>query len=197
MSVRRGYENLNFTDALLMEKSRINSLGSFALDNYSYIARGMYSQQILRFKNTFPNAEFLFIKFENLISPETQLSTFIELCNFIGIDPLQKSINFNLKYNESSQPKSLYIRNLLFSNNRKFNLTRKIARLFIKNQTSRLKLAMWLDKKNSKTTPSTRHNLIIDPQIQKEVEKDITVTEIITGLNLTDYIDNKANNYTY
>jgi hypothetical protein len=189
MSVRRGYENLSFENALLIEKERLNKLDIFALNNHSYLARSSYAKQILNFKKTFPNAKFLFVKFEDLISAGTQLTTFTEICDFIGVNLPVKSIDLSIQVNPSSQPIFLFIRNILFNNSYFFNFIRKIGRLFFITQKSRQQFGIRLDKINNKPIKKNQEQIQIkDIEIQKEVLMIIKETATITGLDLTDWI---------
>jgi len=74
--VRLGYETLTFEEALRAEEARTGGaaerLGedeggdSFALQHYSYAARGLYAAQLARWLRLFPRERLLFLRSEDL-----------------------------------------------------------------------------------------------------------------------------------
>ena len=57
MSVRRGYETLSFENAIINEQKRLKK-GWFSKQNFSYLDRGNYYNQISNYKSIFPNSKF-------------------------------------------------------------------------------------------------------------------------------------------
>ena len=87
---RRGFENLNIEDALAMEKKRLmrpiesRDYKALSFRQYSYQARGMYLEQILRFQKLFTNEQILIIGSDELLGePEKTLT---QTFNFLAID---------------------------------------------------------------------------------------------------------------
>lgn len=64
-SVRYGYESLSFEEALEQEEERIEQNSDFRR-KYSYIDRGRYTEQILRFLELFPRENILILLFDDL-----------------------------------------------------------------------------------------------------------------------------------
>lgn len=64
-SVRYGYEPLSFEEALNQEPARINKNSDFRR-KYSYVDRGKYTEQLLRFYDFFPRENILILLFDQL-----------------------------------------------------------------------------------------------------------------------------------
>jgi Sulfotransferase domain len=91
--VERGYETLSFEEALAQEETRTRDEGQrLAADphyyspnhrRYSYLARGIYVDQLERWMNHFPKEQFFIIKSEEFYAtPERKLQ---ELFLFLGL----------------------------------------------------------------------------------------------------------------
>ncbi len=66
MSFKRGYERLPFEQAILMEHKRIK-MGYFEKNNFSYVTRGFYYEQLIRYFDIFPKENFLILIFDDFI----------------------------------------------------------------------------------------------------------------------------------
>lgn len=85
-SVRFGYENLSFEQALDQEKERIIQNSNFRR-TYSYFDRGIYTEQLLRYYELFPRENILILLFEQLKKSYVDIGN---LCgDFLDIDPSQ------------------------------------------------------------------------------------------------------------
>ena len=85
-SVRYGYENLSFEEAVEQEQERISKNSDFRR-HYSYLDRGKYTEQLLRFYKLFPRENILVLFFDDLKKSYVNIGN---LCgNFLGIDPNQ------------------------------------------------------------------------------------------------------------
>ncbi len=91
--VIRGVETLSFEDALAQEETRTRDEGqrlaadphyySYNHQHYSYLARGIYVDQLERWMNYFPKEQFFIIKSEDFYAtPERQLK---EIFRFLGL----------------------------------------------------------------------------------------------------------------
>lgn len=85
MTVRRGYEDLTFKEALLAEEGRLSGGGHFEKIHYSYMARSRYCEQILRCMNVFPKPDMLFVSFDDMFGAATGAETYERICKFIGV----------------------------------------------------------------------------------------------------------------
>ena len=86
-------ENLTFEDAIASEPERLGDIRKRLIDgdeniplynflNYSYLARGLYAQQMEIWFNQFPRSNFLFLKSENFFeNPRTGYLKVLEFLN--------------------------------------------------------------------------------------------------------------------
>jgi hypothetical protein len=109
MSVRRGYEKMEFEDAIEIEEERIKD--SFGNDHFSYIKRGNYLGQIDDFLKGFSEDQILYLVFEEDLKSNPQIAI-NKIHQFLGLLPFK--YNINLKSNYSSEPKSKLVRNFIY-----------------------------------------------------------------------------------
>lgn len=91
--VERGYETVSFEDALAQEETRTRDEGkrlaadphykSYNHQHYTYLARGIYADQLQIWMNYFPKEQFLIIKSEDFYAtPDVKLK---EIFIFLGL----------------------------------------------------------------------------------------------------------------
>jgi hypothetical protein len=114
--VMEGREPLSFQDAVAQEETRIRGEGqklaadphyySYNHPHYSYLARGIYVDQLQRWMNSFPQEQFLILKSEDFYAtPERKLK---EIFLFLGLPngaPLQQQRYKPFNSSTYSQPK--------------------------------------------------------------------------------------------
>jgi len=187
MSVRRGFEDLPFDKALLEEKKRLETCKTgFSLDHHSYLSRGLYSRQIEVYKNIFPQADFLFVKFEDMTNQAKMVDVYRDICSFIGL-PFDVQLMAKVKRsNQASTPRLKWLRNIIYRKGNK-SLVRKFLSKLLPDG-AKLRLAMSLDKLNQKKINKTDlkplEDYKIDDCIRAYILSDINKTEVITGLCL-------------
>jgi hypothetical protein len=140
MSRRRGYEKLSFDEAIKNENSRINK-DEFNRNNFSYIARGMYFDQLNKYYSLFSNQNILVLNFEKDIVNNLDL-TINTIQKFIGVNVMD--LKLNIKSNRASDARYKLINVLL---NRSWRIKR-IFNSIIKNKEFRLYLRKKLIKFN-------------------------------------------------
>lgn len=93
MACQKGFEELNFEDALMAEKARVteglneleHSNYSLKYQRYSYVSRGLYADQLKRWCR-YHDTETLHVTFyEDLIKNTAQ--SYAEICSFLNIRP--------------------------------------------------------------------------------------------------------------
>lgn len=195
MTVRRGFDDLPFERAILAEKTRLeNDADQFARDHQSYIARSMYSKQIERYISLFPEAQFLFIKFDDLIDKMKGENVYKSICQFIGTSYDTSLVDREKSSNQASTPRWGLIRNLVYRKGERSWL-RKVLRSIISDD-AKLKLFMLIDKINqrkmekSEIKPITEFHL--DNNIVSEILADLDKVEFITGLSLSNWKESVA-----
>lgn len=188
MSVRRGYEDLSFAQALSAESARLaDDTDGHAMDHQSYLARGLYSRQIRHYREMFPASQFLFIKFDDLINKEGGLDIYTSICRFLGINSSPALAVRDKKSNQASTPRSIWLRDQLYQRGK----LRKFIGGLIPSKDIKMRLGIWLDKINQQPAENlgrvTDYTLSAD--ILKIIREEIAVIEIVTGLTCSDWIE--------
>ncbi|WCL53376.1 sulfotransferase family protein [Gimibacter soli] len=184
MSQRRGYETSDFHTALSEEAGRLagdNAL--FAHDNWSYASRSLYHPQIQRFRDAFPDGEFLFLRSDTLSS-----SGYDRICSFIGTNPHRTSGQASLRANTASAPRSRVLRDVLYAPGGKSALRRAVMRLV----PTRVK--WWVFKKIDRLNERSIEGqpdakaANIPVSVLGAMIDDLTLVQESTGLDLADWL---------
>ena len=187
MSVRRGYEDLPYADALLAEQERLaQNENEFSLNHQSYIARGRYCTQIRRFRDVFPDSEFLFVKFEDLIGRDSGLLTYEKICHFIGVRSSPLLADRSKKSNQASVPRYAFLRDFLYKRS-----SSSILGKLIPSKDLKLRIAMFLDSLNQKPISGNVSSIVnqVPSEIIKMFDEEIADLGDLTGLDLSDWLD--------
>ena len=99
MKLRKEYENASFEDAVERETERVNGELSKMLEDehyfsydrwhFSYLARGLYAEQLARWMKFFPREQFLILRSEDLYRDPA--ATYKRVSEFLGLPPWQPS----------------------------------------------------------------------------------------------------------
>ncbi|MDY7000919.1 MAG: sulfotransferase, partial [Thermodesulfobacteriota bacterium] len=103
MSMRRGFEELSFEEALKAEPGRLAQGDPFKRSHFSYQDRGLYSVQIERFLEYFPPESMLFVLFEDFVRDRGRALS--EICAFAGLDPGLLKEPAQAVYNKGGEPR--------------------------------------------------------------------------------------------
>lgn len=185
MSLRRGYEQLAFAEALLRQEERLNGdKADFARDHWSYSSRSLYASQIRRFTDTFQDAEFLFVRSDSLSG-----SGYEQVCDFIGVRPALPFGNQALRSNSATNPRSSFLRDLLYAPHGKSTLRALLVSAVPPN--IKRQIFLWLDRINQKPAVLDREVAYSDlpHRVLCNFLDDLENTAELTGLNLTDWRD--------
>lgn len=192
MTKRRGYENLGFAQALEAEEGRLKGPERFfAMTHYSYMARGRYVEQVDRYKRTFPDADYLFLTFDELIAPETKKMVYEKICDFIGIKSVLEKDDLAKRSNAASIPKIGAIRDLLYGESKLKCLLRPFVKALLPCDDIRLKVAMTVDKFNS-TSPDASESdkrIIVKEEFLQTAHEETRKLADLTGLDLSTWGD--------
>lgn len=109
MTVRRGFEEHSFREAIALEPERIH-LGKFENDYYSYLDRGNYSAQLERYFALFPKEQFLILSFEKEIKTGLE-HTIQKILTFLDVPQLP--LNTQIMSNVASEAHSETLRSLV------------------------------------------------------------------------------------
>jgi len=189
MSCYRGYETLPFLDALDSEKERLkNDKNKFSFINHSYLQRGNYLTQLEEYLSIFHKSNFLFIKFDDLISNDENVLK--SICTFIDID--FTLLQFALpKSNIKKKIKSAMIRNLLYEE----SFFKKTAQFIVPSDELRNKLKNIINSLNSSSYNENESKDEIDKHLkslpQEYINWNNNQTKLlskISNLNLDNWI---------
>lgn len=187
MTVRRGFEALPFEQAVAIENQRLEGdSNNFSSDHHSYISRSLYSEQIQRYLDFFPDGEFLFVKFDDLIGGDTSQIVYESICKFIGTKHKTSDVDRTKKSNQASMPRFSWLRNVIYTKGRRSRL-RKFLGSFLSDDV-KLRFFVYLDRvnqrklKKSEKVPLSR--FAFNKSMLLEIIKDIDKTEALTGLDL-------------
>jgi hypothetical protein len=183
MSLRRGYEQLGFGEALAKEEERLaGDQPDFARDHWSYAARSLYSGQIWRFRDVFPDAAFLFLRSDTLSGPGYE-----EVCDFIGTRPTHLAAANEVRSNSAAAPRSRAMSDLLYAPKGKSAFRRIITKAIPAGLKTRLFL--WLDRQNQQPVQFDRETAYeeVPEAVLVSFADDLAETELLTGLDLADW----------
>jgi hypothetical protein len=105
-SVSLGIEKRSFEQAIQPElEGQVYPIGSIAHREQSYLARGLYAEQLARWLKIFPRKQFLILKSENFF--QNPLENLNAVSAFLGLSLFQQAEYFGTLYNASKYPDTL------------------------------------------------------------------------------------------
>ncbi|SFN76441.1 sulfotransferase family protein [Salegentibacter flavus] len=189
MSKRRGYEQLSFLEALEQEDYRMKypsehskyfseETGHYEKNHFGYVYRSKYLKTLKYLYSQLPPQNIKVVFFEEfLINKPVVIEDILKFLNL----PQSNALDFNIKSNYASQPKSVVIRDIIY----KPLIFKSIIGAILPSHLKEF-LKNRLDKLNSKPLKIEEKNLspedqsfIYETYFKKEIE------EIETYLNLT------------
>ena len=189
MSCYRGYEELSFLSALDIESQRLrDDKKLFSFINHSYLKRGNYAEQLSIYLKRFDRSNFLFIKFEDLVSKKND-NVINSICDFIGVEN-----DFELdqmpESNKKRIVKSKLIRNLLY----KDSAVKKMINSLVPSDEIKMRIKRVVDSFNSKHYTETDSKKQFE-EIMKEIpekyfnwsNEQSCLLSSLTGLQLNDW----------
>lgn len=187
MTQRRGYEQLDFAEALAAEAHRLGGAQpDFARDHWSYVARSLYAPQIENYLQVFPDAEFLFLRSETLTDKGAR-SGYSRICSFLQTVPCPELLEDLRPSNTASAPRSIFVRDFIYGTRGKSALRGVFASLL----PSTLKTGIFnlLDNANQKFIGVDRSSAAkrVDVKLLAQMEHDLARCESLTGLDLSDW----------
>jgi len=186
MSKLRGYEQLSFNASLNKEYERLQAdITDFSLINNGYFERSMYHKYIEIFHDIFPDANPLFLKFEDLYDKSSKEKMFIDIINYLNISCDINNINLDIFKNKASTPKSVFLQKLLYND----SLIKNIFKTFLSARIV-TKLKLYLSKINMSKIYNSDKQSAIDLVDDKFFLLNDAITkkvELITNLDLSDW----------
>lgn len=185
MTRRMGYETLPFDQALLRESERLASGEWRAYMTYSYMARGQYTVQVEHFRQVFPQASFLYMRFDDLTDPgEKGQGTYRRVCEFIGVRSSPLIADRDQADNVASEPRNRWLSDFLYKPHR---LKRFLGRC-IPGQTIKQRIAVKLSQWNRKPVKYLP-DVVVPIQIFQQAQKEIESLQGLTQLDLSDWLE--------
>jgi hypothetical protein len=186
MTCRRGLESLSFRDALLAEGQRKRQDVPYYHMHHSYFGRSRYTEQIEHYKAIFPDAPFLYVKFDTLVSPETGPEHYRQICQFIGLQAEPVLPDFSDKRNRASESRSAFVRDLIY----RASPIKKVLAFFIRSEELKLKIAQTADTLNLKPVKNRDTGWLstVPEAIVEEARAECEALQTRTGLDLSDWI---------
>jgi len=188
MSVARGYEDLSFIEALEIEQDRLaNDTDDFSLKHHSYLSRGRYAEQVQRYLQAFSESDFLYIKFEDMVSDDKGQEIYGNICRFIGLKSDPAIADRTRRSNEASEPKSMILRNIIHRGS-------KLRRLISKTIPSYdLKLKIWLaidrlNRRPHKHKETLEYHRLSNHMIIS-IKNEVKTLQQITNLDLDNWLE--------
>ncbi len=187
MSYRRGIETLPFSEALRSEESRRSHGDKHYNPHFSYMGRGEFCAQIGRYREVFPESEFLFIKYDELFNAETGKDIYQAVCRFIGLKEPKQTFDVAKKTNVASRFKSKLFADFIYGK----SPLKKTIGLLIPSKSLKFKIAVLMDKLNrvNITDKSDEWWSQVPVEMLDDVTRGIQKLETITGLKLQDWIE--------
>lgn len=121
MSLRRGFENLSFQEAIELENDRIKDV--FGRNHFSYISRGLYYEQVSRYYNLFGKDNVKVYLFEeDFIKNKHHMINDIQ--DFLDVPNIE--LNIDIKSNKAMTAKYKVINSFLMQESFLKNIARKL-----------------------------------------------------------------------
>ncbi len=182
MSVRRGFESLDFPAALEAEERRLSSGDSQSWIHHSYLARGRYAEQISRYRATFGSDDLMAVRFEDLFSESSAQRTYAEIRDFIGLTGPAVAVHPTRAANAASDTRFEWLRRWIYVR------TPARARIgaLIPSRRLKLKLALLADRLNRKRAAPVPEDWMVGvPQrFRERVNREIHELQELTDMDL-------------
>lgn len=175
MSKSRGYEKKSFNISLRLESDRLMNGGHFSISHHSYLLRGLYSDQVMRFRENFPKSNFLFLKYEDFIIINNRKKFFKKIYNFLNIE-FKNNLNISIHENSAGRMKFKLLRDLTYSE----NYLRSFLRKIVPSEYLRFMIVNKINKFNRKKIIKTKLNY--DVLDQKYIEWNNKQSKLVADL---------------
>ncbi|WP_034059154.1 sulfotransferase family protein [Lacinutrix jangbogonensis] len=112
MEFDKNSDKETFSNAIRNESNRIKESLPLQHRVYSYIDRGLYSEQIKRYKRYFPDNQLMFIKYEEFNTNQEKI--LFDIFNFLGVNPNEftferKTVHKREKHSHISKEDNEYL----------------------------------------------------------------------------------------
>lgn len=108
MDLRIGYTQLSFSEVL---KKDTQSHASYWGNSSLYVELGLYSRQVMRYREVFPETQLLIVKYEDFLSKPKDTAQQIGL--FLGLEEDLSELELGIRHNESKPPFTSMVRKVI------------------------------------------------------------------------------------
>lgn len=189
MSVKRGYETLDFISAIESERLRIqhpkahkgyysSEPGHFEKNHLGYLQRGLYAPKVKYLMDRLPNENLKIVLFEEFVEDKDKV--LLEILNFLEVDPTI-SLDTDLKSNPAQKAKSRKLSRMINSHSKLKEIMKLVVpRKFLKSMKNFVseKNLSTLDEKDKKLSQN-EYDLVMG-----YFKKDIAELEKLLGKSL-------------
>ena len=182
MSTARGLEPLGFEAALEAEESRLAADGEDRLGalHHSYLLRSRYTLHLEAYRRLFPAENLLLVRFDELFGARSA-ETFHEVCRFLGVDGPIVPPDPTVARNASWSPRSKLLARALRDRSR---LRRVLGRLLMPSQDLRLRLGVWLERRNRGPAAVPRIRARLSRRWVEAFDRETEALERLAGWDL-------------
>jgi hypothetical protein len=182
MSKRRGFETLEFTEAIQTEKDRIKE--HFGDLYHSYSTRSLYTPQIKKYLELYEYSKFMFIRFEEDFL-DNKFETINKITDFLGLHSFDYDLD--IESNKASIPKSSLVRDFVD----KPGVIRRYGKHLVPFSGLRKQIINKIDLLNRKKISYSIDESLKNDLIQNLFLDDIMELQSLTKLNLSRWYSKK------
>lgn len=189
MSVSRGVEDLSFVEALYAEAERTAPELRSENHHFAYMQISKYTEQIERFQTLFPDSDYLFIKFDDLVSNGMGDQTYQKICSFLGIADWREA-DRSESHNKASKARFPLVSRIIY-NRHNYPYLRRLTGLIPAD--FKLTISQMIDNLNKK--PIVKDNMIklyqeqaLPEPIMETALAEISRLQAKTQLNLDNWL---------
>jgi hypothetical protein len=181
MTYRRGIEKQSFEEAIDLESDRIATDCIIEQSNYSYVSRGLYSEQVKRYLKYFPKEQMVFLRADRLYSNPKEC--LLEIYKILNLSPKTITKDFTGERNLGGLPINMPIQRFMSSSSRiksiiKIILTRKVRADFRK--------FLELKNRQQSTYPQAEPETL--EKLRRFYRTDLEELTSITNIEVTDWL---------
>jgi hypothetical protein len=158
MTARRGMERLPFAKAIECEEERIKRDYRSKM-HFSYVDRGFYYKQVMRFFRYVDRSQMLFLLYEDLV--ESPIDSLEMVFKFLNVSDKFVPPNLNNKFNPSRVPRNVILHKRLTGN----GIEKRIVRFFLPWTKYRHKLLEKIINLNL----SSQHEFYLCEKVKKDL----------------------------
>ena len=187
MSVLRGYEKREFSEAVILENDRLKKNSNFNKLNFSYLDRGNYTNQITRFQENFKESKFIFLDFDHFSDFDKRKNMILALFDFLNLKIDHNLLSINFHSNKSKKVRFKFVQKLLYGD----NFLRNFLSNLIKSKSFKFMIKRVIQKYNLIDNFSKNKSLDYSDMSKEIIDwnnKEVLKLEKLLKINLKKWI---------